>query len=230
MVWRDNGAPGQGPAVGALKRTDGVTSSAKITVLLVVMTFLVVTIALIALQPRPEPAPPWLAGGTPETQAPAPQAAQVATPAKPAEPVEFVAAPPQPAPAPRPEPKPAPVVEQSVTRADASLLELRQASRSTEASVVLRQLASSTGTGPDDLPLLARNVLDSFGYPVRRGDRLHALLVASLSNQKSDAYIDALLNTAAARGEFSPPFALVLPTGRMDTNSLLQAMVRAARG
>ncbi|WP_299684049.1 hypothetical protein [uncultured Tateyamaria sp.] len=187
------------------------------------MTFLVVTVALVAMQPRPQPAPPWLTEATPEPAPPVEQVLAAATPPEPVVPTEQIAI------APAPEPQPVLVVEQEVTRADASLLELRQAVRSSEASDVLRQLAGSTGAGPDDLPLLARNVLGGFGYPVRRGDRLHALLVASLSNQKSDAYIDALLNTAAARGEFTPPYALVLPTGRMDTNSLLQAMVRAAR-
>lgn len=180
---------------------------------MVVMTFLLVTIALVAMQPRPEAAPPVTAEVAP---APAPIAP---LPEPPVETVEFI-----------PPPAPAPAVEQVVSRADASLLELREAVRSREASDVLHQLALNAGSGPDDLPALARGVLGDFGYRVRNGDRLHALLVASLSNQKSDAYIDALLNTAAARGEFTPPFALVLPTGRMDTGSLLQAMVRAAQG
>ena len=182
---------------------------------MVVMTFLLVTIALVAMQPRPAPVLPVTAAVAP---APAPVAP---LPEAPVETVEYI---------PPPAPAPAPVVEQVVSRADASLLELREAVRSREASDVLHQLALNAGTGPDDLPALARGVLGDFGYRVRSGDRLHALLVASLSNQKSDAYIDALLNTAAARGEFTPPFALVLPTGRMDTGSLLQAMVRAAQG
>ncbi|MEL7259983.1 MAG: hypothetical protein AAGK69_01320 [Pseudomonadota bacterium] len=190
------------------------------------MTFLLVTVVLVALQPRSAAAPTFSAEA-PEEQAAQPVIA-VAVAQEPVEEIEVVAVT---APAPAPAPRPTPVVaEQQVSRADASLLELRQAVRSREASDVLRQLAGTTGSSPDDLPSLARSVLGGFGYPVREGDRLHALLVASLSNQKSDAYIDALLNTAVARGEFNPPYALTLPTGRMDTYTLLQAMVTAASG
>lgn len=224
MVWREGEAPGLGAVPGSGKSRNSGGSTAKITVLVVVMAFLLVTIALVALQPSPHPTAPLVAEVEPEPQ---PVAASLPVTSAPALPVESLAVVP-PAPEP-PKPAPSPVVAQEVTRADASLLELRQAVRSNEASDVLWQLAGSPGAGPDNLPLLARSVLGGFGYAVREGDRLHALLVASLSNQKSDAYIDALLNTAAARGEFTPPYALVLPSGRMDTQSLLQAMVRAAR-
>lgn len=226
MVWRDGEAPGFGSAVSSDKSRNSAMSSAKITLLMVVMTFLLVTVVLVALQPRSAAAPTFSAEASEEQAAQPVTAVAVAKEA--VEEIDVVAVT---APAPAPAPRPTPVVaEQEVSRADASLLELRQAVRSREASDVLRQLAGTTGASPDDLPSLARSVLGGFGYPVREGDRLHALLVASLSNQKSDAYIDALLNTAVARGEFNPPYALTLPTGRMDTYTLLQAMVTAASG
>lgn len=229
MVWRDGEAPGFGSAVSSDKSRNSAMSSAKITLLMVVMTFLLVTVVLVALQPRSAAAPTFSAEAS-EEQAVEPVVA-VAVAQDPVEAVEEIDIVAVTAPAPAPAPRPTPVAaEQEVSRADASLLELRQAVRSREASDVLRQLAGTTGSGPDDLPSLARSVLGGFGYPVREGDRLHALLVASLSNQKSDAYIDALLNTAVARGEFNPPYALTLPTGRMDTYTLLQAMVTAASG
>ncbi|WP_415919145.1 hypothetical protein [Tateyamaria sp. SN6-1] len=220
MVWRDDNAPGQRQSSASRFGKMAANSSAKITVLLVVMGFLMVTIVLVAMQPRPQPAPTITA-----EIAPAPQPVAAPAPVV-AEPVVAAIVAPAPTPAP---PQPDPVVQQ-VSRADASLLELREAVRSTQASDVLRQLSTEGASGPSDLPRLARNVLSGFGYAVQEGDRLHALLVGALSNQKSDAYIDALLNTAAARGEFTPPFALILPTGRMDTGILLDAMVRGARG
>ena len=223
MVWRDGGAPGRGSVLGAGQGVNGTGSAAKITIMMVVSTFLLVTIILVALQPRPGPEPQPVAEVaappvTPEPVKPAPAPVIETVERQPV--LEPVA----------PQPASSLVVEQEVTRADASLLELRQSVQSREASDVLHQLAIQDGTGPDNLPVLARNVLGGFGYRVGADDRLHALLVASLSNQKSDAYIDALLNTAAARGEFTPPFSLTTPTGRLNTPALLQAMVRAARG
>lgn len=223
MVWRDGEAPGQGVAGGSAASASSTGSSAKLTVLLVVMTFVAVAIALVALRPEAQPEDLAAASVDPVPApviAPQPQPQSVVA----AQPVQAAPEPPV------PQPATAVVVEQEVTRADASLLELRQAVQSEEASHILRQLASGNGARANDLPLLARRVLNTYGYPVRDGDRLHALLVSSLANQKSDAYIDALLNTAVARGEFTPPFALVRPSGRMDTSALLRAMVRAARG
>ncbi|MEL7092052.1 MAG: hypothetical protein AAFN94_09990 [Pseudomonadota bacterium] len=193
------------------------------------MTFLLVTVLIVSLQPRQEAEAPQIIA-EPVRVAPAPPAPVPETEA-PAEVLTVQAAVPEAVVTPAPPPKPVPrsiVVESQVTRADASLLELRQAVSSSQASHLLRQ-ASSGGT-PIDLRQLARTVLGDFGYAAGNGDRLHGMLVSALSNQKSDAYIDALLNTAVARGAFTPPDALILPTGRLDTQSLLQAMLIAARG
>ncbi|MEL7165282.1 MAG: hypothetical protein AAGL96_07375 [Pseudomonadota bacterium] len=192
------------------------------------MTFLLVTVLIVSLQPRHVSEPPQIIA-EPVRVAPAPPAPIPETEA-PAEVLTVKAAVPEPAavsipPAPTPQ---SIVVESQVTRADASLLELREAVASSHASHLLRQ--ASAGGAPIDLRQLARSVLGDFGYPVRDGDRLHGMLVGALSNQKSDAYIDALLNTAAARGAFTPPEALTLPTGRLDTQALLRAMLLAARG
>lgn len=199
--------------------------------MMLVMTFLLVTTIILALQPRPDSqAPSRQIIAEPLRVAPAPAAPIPETEA----PVAALSEQPDPAPqrlAIAPEPKAEPqksiVVESQVTRSDASLLELRQAVRSSEVSHLLRQ--SPQGGAPLDLPRLATTVLGDFGYAVSDGDRLHGMLVSALSNQKSDAYIDALLNTAAARGAFTPPASLTLPTGRLDTQTLLQAMLFAAR-
>ncbi|MEM6758956.1 MAG: hypothetical protein AAF601_05705 [Pseudomonadota bacterium] len=185
------------------------------------MTFLLVTIAIVSLQPRlPSDAPQIIA--EPVRVAPAPPA-----PIPETEPPAEVATVQAEAPASQPPEPQSIVVESQVTRADASLLELRQAVLSSHASHLLRQ--SSANGEPIDLRQLARTVLGEFGYTVRDGDRLHGMLVSALSNQKSDAYIDALLNTALARGAFTPPRTLTLPTGRLDTQALLRAMLLGAR-
>ena len=236
MVWREDTAPGRNGTIGTRPTGDTFGSSSKVPVMMAVTSFLLVTIALVALQPRHDSGPSRVA----ETSVEAPAQAKSPpspTPASAAETIATV----QPEPVPEQKPVPAPVasrvetplsrtVETAVTRSETSLLELQRATRSTQASDVLHQLATQGGRGPADLQVVARQVLAGFGYAARDGDRLHALLVGALSHQKSDAYIDALLNTAAARGEFSPPLALVMPTGRMDTSSLLRAMVLAARG
>ena len=43
----------------------------------------------------------------------------------------------------------------------------------------------------------------------------------ALAEGQSNAYIDALLNTAAGRGEMSVPVALQTASGRLDTDTLL---------
>ncbi len=197
-------------------------SSVAVKVLLVVVTFLLVTLGLVLLQPRPEPVVFSQVQEPPER------------PVQPLAEPDATASAPVVAEAPRPEPLPAPVevVEPEVTRAAASLLELRQELASQETSDLLRRPVA--GAGPDaqhtDLPRLATDVLTGFGYEVAAGDRLHALLVQALSDRKSDAYIDALLNTAASRGEFLPPARLRTSSGRLDTPKLLAALVRRVSG
>ncbi|MEL6617306.1 MAG: hypothetical protein AAFP16_00405 [Pseudomonadota bacterium] len=206
MVGRVHQASVQGhPETGGQDR-----STVVVKVLLVVVVFLFVTLGLVLLQPRPDPL--VLAA---EQEPPAQQPVPVA-------PAPVIVE------APQPEPAPAFVIEAEpeVTRAAASLLELRQELASQETSQLLRGPVA----GQADLPRLASDVLDGFGYPVTPGDRLHVLLVQALADHKSDAYIDALLNTAMARGEFLPPAQLQTANGRLDTPKLLDALVRRVSG
>ena len=122
--------------------------------------------------------------------------------------------------------------ETQVTRADASLLGLETPQVSVAVSRQLRQPIRLTDADASrsDLRSLTATVLAGFGYPVGPNDRLQALLVQALTEGQSNAYIDALLNTAAARGEFEPPVQLQMASGRLDTNTLLLALVRHTQG
>lgn len=126
---------------------------------------------------------------------------------------------------------PTPHETTEVTRADASLLDLDGLSASEAVSRQLRQPIRLTDTGVQhrDLRTLTAHVLQGFGHDVHDDDRLHALLVQALTEGQSNAYIDALLNTAAARGDFAPPTQLRMASGRLNTPALLAALVRQSR-
>ena len=119
-----------------------------------------------------------------------------------------------------------------MTRADASLLDLQSLSASEAVSQQLRQPIRLTDTDArhTDLRSLTAAVLIGFGHTPGDGDRLQALLVQALTEGQSNAYIDALLNTAAARGEFTMPRQLTTASGRLDTETLLIALVHQSRG
>ncbi|MEO0390320.1 MAG: hypothetical protein AAF218_05200 [Pseudomonadota bacterium] len=102
---------------------------------------------------------------------------------------------------------------------DAVSRQLRQPIRLTDTSAIHR-----------DLPSLTAAVLAEFGHATRQGDRLHGLLVQALVERQSNAYIDTLLNTAAARGEFAVPPGLADTSGRLDTNRLLAALIARSAG
>lgn len=165
--------------------------------LMIVAGFLVVTIGLIVLQPG----------------APAPQGTTVAAEATSAAPVTSVR----------------PPETEVVTRNAATLLSPVSLPSASEA--VSRQLRqpirlTSTDAAPRDLRGLTASVLQEFGHRPRGDDRLQALLVQALSERQSNAYIDALLNTAATRGEFEVPPRLARADGRLDTTVLLAALVQ----
>jgi nucleoid-associated protein YgaU len=61
-----------------------------------------------------------------------------------------------------------------------------------------------------------------------KGPSLQALVAAALRDGKADAYIDALVNEAAGRGEIRVPKALVTPEGKVDTAVLLAGLVQKA--
>ena len=60
------------------------------------------------------------------------------------------------------------------------------------------------------------------------GPTLTSLVAVALREGKSDAYIDALVNEAAGRGEVRVPSALVTPEGKVDTAVLLADLVAKA--
>ena len=201
---RQSGTP---PKPGVRAADAGLSSNIKL--LMIAAAFLVVTIGLILLQPG----------------SPAPTPTQVA---------DVPAAPPSVAPAPVVAAAPAtslrPPATDTVARSAATLLDpVALPSASAAVSQQLRQPIRLTDTNAAhrDLPSLAASVLQDFGHAPRSGeDRLHALLVQALAERQSNAYIDALLNTAATRGEFAVPPRLERLDGRLDTMVLLAALVQ----
>lgn len=119
-----------------------------------------------------------------------------------------------------------------VSRSDATLLTFDSLPAAEAVSRQLRQPIRLTDSNVNrsDLNKMSAAVLADFGYFPKADDRLMTLLVQALSEGQSNAYIDALLNTAAARGEFTPPRQLLTRTGRMDTERLLVALVRQVSG
>lgn len=61
-----------------------------------------------------------------------------------------------------------------------------------------------------------------------KGPSLQMLVAAALRDGKPDAYIDALVNEAAGRGDIRVPKALVTPEGKVDTAVLLAGLVQKA--
>lgn len=61
-----------------------------------------------------------------------------------------------------------------------------------------------------------------------KGASLQTLVAAALRDGKPDAYIDALVNEAAGRGDIRVPKALVTPEGKVDTAVLLAGLVQKA--
>lgn len=83
-----------------------------------------------------------------------------------------------------------------------------------------------------DLPDLARQVLAGFitNADTPLSPDLVTLLVDSVGQKQSDAYVHVLLNTAVARGRFDVPQALRTASGGIDTNALLIALAQNAGG
>lgn len=83
---------------------------------------------------------------------------------------------------------------------------------------------------PHDLPAHIRDVLADFDYRGATDDALHRMLARALAQGQSDAYIDAVLNGAAARNLFVVPEQLQTPDGGVDTPRLLDAVLTSVRG
>jgi nucleoid-associated protein YgaU len=106
-----------------------------------------------------------------------------------------------------------------------------------ELGVAPGSLAANDGTDGADDPLRAMSLdaltgLRNFtGQPApapAQGDPLQKLIAKALMAGQSDAYIDALLNEAAGRGEIAVPRALVTAEGRVDTHVILSSIVAQA--
>ncbi len=73
------------------------------------------------------------------------------------------------------------------------------------------------------------DTLKAFEHSPTLDDPLHAMLVQALEEEQSDAYVDALLNKAAAQGLFEIPDRLVMVSGRMNTRLFLDTLIKNAR-
>ena len=59
----------------------------------------------------------------------------------------------------------------------------------------------------------------------KRGQVLESYLIWAISTERTDSYIDTLLNSAAAKGDFAVPPALMTVSGTLDTAGLLTVVV-----
>jgi len=90
------------------------------------------------------------------------------------------------------------------------------------------RLHSLSADPETDMSGLVRQVVGGFG-DISKGRVLESYLLWAIGSEKSDAYIDSLLNSAAAKGDFQIPLALMTLSGRLDTKSLLQSVLVAAK-
>ena len=91
-------------------------------------------------------------------------------------------------------------------------------------AVILHRLHSETKTGLDSL---VHTVVGAFD-DTSSGRAMESYLVWAIRSGKPDAYVDSLLNSAAAKGHFQVPIALTTLSGRLDTQSLLRSVLVAA--
>jgi nucleoid-associated protein YgaU len=105
----------------------------------------------------------------------------------------------------------------------------------TDGVLVELGLKDAPPTTPEQAALrdMTANVLKGLGAATGKsampgGASLQTLVAAALRDGKSDAYIDALVNEAAGRGEIRVPKALVTPEGKVDTAVLLAGLVQKA--
>jgi len=180
--------------------------TSNVALLMLASAFLVVTIVLVLLQPRinrPTTAPTAVevAGGLP---VPAPAAAPQVVARAPQPVFETLAS--------------APELPGNAAKAIAK--ELRQPIR-----------LSQTDTALLDLNALTLRVLGDLAPAAQGQDvdpNLVKLVVESVLQRQSDTYIHVLLNTAHDRGRIRVPTALLTAGGRVDSLSLLTALVHAS--
>ncbi len=117
-----------------------------------------------------------------------------------------------------------------VTRANATMLGPvhRSPSRDVSNAVTaqVRLPIRLTGDGSVvGLKSLTRSVLAGFGG---QDEYLVTLVVDSVLQKQTDAYIDVLLNTRLDEGDIAVPETLKTAEGRVDTMALLDALVSAS--
>lgn len=198
MGWRDITASWFAESEDT--QAEGVSSNMKL--LVISAAFLVVTIGLILMQP----------GRAPQQVAQTDQTINAPTAALLSEQSTQSEASPQASPQ-----------ASEVTRSSASLLTLSDTNLDGDVSKMLRS-PIRLGGQTNDLRQMTKTALAGFGHTAGPGDALYGMLVQALAEGQSNAYIDALLNTAAGRGEIMVPVALQTATGRLDTNTLLQGL------
>jgi nucleoid-associated protein YgaU len=189
--------------------------------------FLGLTGILVALQPDRDP----LAYPAPDvTRAVTDLSAPVAS-AEAAAPVQVAAA------APIQALQPAPIAKTAVPeakfRTDSSDVQSMTAGVLAELGVKVATPASAAPMDAATAGILA-NIRAVTGVvpaaaPAAPASGLQALVAQALREGQSDSYIDALVNEAAGRGEFSVPKALVTNDGRVDTATILASIVSQAR-
>ena len=194
MGWRDITASWFAESEDT--QAEGVSSNMKL--LVISAAFLIVTIGLILMQP----------GRAPQQVAQTDQTINAPTAALLSEQSTQSEASPQ---------------ASEVTRSSASLLTLSDTNLDGDVSKMLRS-PIRLGGQTNDLRQMTKTALAGFGHTAGPGDALYGMLVQALAEGQSNAYIDALLNTAAGRGEIMVPVALQTATGRLDTNTLLQGL------
>lgn len=135
--------------------------------------------------------------------------------------------------------------DNTVARADTGLINLMRPATPAPTQVdeitagVLASLSGAPASAPalavepitEDDPLrnLTSGVLASLTGPAPQrpvGTSMEDLVTQALKQGQSDAYIDALLNEAASAGSIAVPGALRTDGGRVDTATLLAALVR----
>lgn len=122
------------------------------------------------------------------------------------------------------EPTPLPG-EGEISRAGLELIDTPTSSPEKERLLSSAKRLQVLAAKPDiDLKPVIRTVLASLGGTPDTVDKVQALLLGAVTMGRSDAYIDALLNSAAARGDFEVPGALVTLSGRLDSPSLLTSV------
>lgn len=123
----------------------------------------------------------------------------------------------------------------TVTRADVPMIVLPQPvpriSSEPVSQLITRPVRiTDKSARSHDLNVLVTDALLALGYQSSAEDPLHRLLVQTLAERQSDAYIDATLNVAFARAAIAPPAVLIRAPGKLDTSLLLNAVLAQAGG